>query len=71
MIFLWFLWFLWFLCLHIPRAIAGPHTLNGNEWTSVCESLAFSGIAFIFAALPASNPYSISRFKRFERLSSL
>lgn len=53
--------FLWFVFLHIPRAIADPHTLKGNEWTSVMEALAFSGIAFILAELPASNRMSISR----------
>jgi uncharacterized membrane protein len=52
--------FLWFIMLHIPRAIADPHTGNGNEWTSVCEALAFSGIAFMLAALPASNRFAIS-----------
>jgi len=40
---------LWFIMLHVPRAIADPHTGNGNEWTSVFEALAFSGIAFIIA----------------------
>jgi uncharacterized membrane protein len=40
---------IWFLVLHIPRAIAMPYGPNGNEWTSVCEALAFSGIAFILA----------------------
>jgi uncharacterized membrane protein len=52
--------FLWFLFLHIPRAIADPHSGKGNEWTSVFEALAFSGIAFILAALPSSNSFSIS-----------
>jgi uncharacterized membrane protein len=42
--------FLWFVFLHIPRAIADPHSAKGNEWTSVFEALAFSGIAFILAA---------------------
>jgi hypothetical protein len=56
--------FLWLLFLHIPRAIADPHSAKGNEWTSVFEALAFSGIAFILAALPASNPLSISSSKR-------
>ena len=37
--------------LHIPRAIADPHSGLGNEWTSVCETLAFSGIAFMTAVL--------------------
>ena len=46
--------FLWLLMLHIPRALADPHSGKGNEWTSVCEALAFSGIAFILAALPAT-----------------
>ncbi|MEP6583665.1 MAG: hypothetical protein ABJA90_05350 [Ginsengibacter sp.] len=39
----------WFIILHIPRAIVDPHSGNGNEWTSVFEALAFSGIAFIIA----------------------
>jgi uncharacterized membrane protein len=52
--------FLWVIVLHIPRAIADPHTAMGNEWTSVFEAVAFSGIAFMLAALPASNPMSIS-----------
>ena len=42
--------FLWFILLHIPRAIADPHSGRGNEWTSVFEALAFSGIAFILAS---------------------
>jgi hypothetical protein len=41
--------FIWFLVLHIPRAVADPHSGSGNEWTSVFEALAFSGIAFILA----------------------
>ena len=53
--------FLWFIMLHIPRAIADPRSGRGNEWTSVFEALAFSGIAFIMAALPASNRFSISK----------
>ena len=55
--------FLWFIFLHIPRAIADPHSGLGNEWTSVFEALAFSGIGFMLAALPASNPFSISSSK--------
>ena len=43
--------FIWLLVLHIPRAMADPHSGHGNEWTSVFEALAFSGIAF-FLALP-------------------
>jgi uncharacterized membrane protein YphA (DoxX/SURF4 family) len=54
---------LWFIMLHLPRAIADPHSGNGNEWTSVCEALAFSGIAFVLAALPASNRFAISSSK--------
>jgi uncharacterized membrane protein len=41
--------FIWVIILHIPRAIAAPPTDNGNEWTSVFEALAFSGIAFLIA----------------------
>lgn len=41
--------FLWFIVLHIPRAIADPHSGNGNEWTSVFEAFGFSGIAFIIS----------------------
>ena len=39
--------FAWVIVLHIPRAVADPYGLIGNEWTSVFEALAFSGIAFI------------------------
>lgn len=39
--------FIWVLILHIPRAVADPYGLIGNEWTSVFEALAYSGIAFI------------------------
>jgi hypothetical protein len=41
--------FLWFVLLHIPRAIADPSGLKGNEVTSVFEALGFSGIAFVLA----------------------
>ncbi len=41
--------FIWFLILHIPRAIAMPELLNGNEITSVMQSLAFSGVSFALA----------------------
>jgi len=40
--------FTWFVILHIPRALAAPH--DTNEWSSVCESLAVSGMAFLLAA---------------------
>jgi uncharacterized membrane protein len=39
--------FTWVLILHIPRAITDPSGAMGNEWTSVFEALAFSGVAFI------------------------
>ncbi|HVS97980.1 MAG TPA: hypothetical protein VHE54_15905 [Puia sp.] len=41
--------FLWFLILHIPRAAVAPVTDNGNELTSVFESLGFSGAAFVLS----------------------
>ncbi|MBS1801291.1 MAG: hypothetical protein JSS95_15880 [Acidobacteria bacterium] len=43
--------FSWVLLLHIPRAIADPYTGVGNEWASVFEALAFSGMAFMLALL--------------------
>jgi uncharacterized membrane protein len=44
--------FLWVPILHIPRAIADPYTSVGNEWASVFEATAFSGMAFMLAVLP-------------------
>ncbi|MDR3713716.1 MAG: hypothetical protein P4L51_12925 [Puia sp.] len=41
--------FCWFVLLHLPRGIASTAADNGNEWTSVFEALAFSGIAFVLA----------------------
>jgi len=41
--------FIWFLILHIPRAVVAPVTDNGNELSSVFESLGVSGIAFVIA----------------------
>lgn len=52
--------FLWLLILHIPRAIADPYSGAGNEWTSVFEALAFSGIAFIIAG-KSSRAFSDNR----------
>jgi uncharacterized membrane protein len=43
--------FLWVPMLHIPRAIADPYMSVGNEWASVFEATAFSGVAFMLAAL--------------------
>jgi uncharacterized membrane protein len=43
--------FLWVLMLHIPRAIADPYTSVGNEWASVFEATAFSGVAFMLAVM--------------------
>ncbi|MDB5022380.1 MAG: hypothetical protein JWP78_135 [Mucilaginibacter sp.] len=44
--------FLWLIILHIPRALADPHSGNGNELTSLFEALAFSGIAFMISGKP-------------------
>jgi uncharacterized membrane protein YphA (DoxX/SURF4 family) len=41
--------FIWLIVLHIPRAVAAPLGNNGNEITSCCEALAFSGIALVMA----------------------
>jgi len=43
--------FLWLIMLHIPRAIADPRGGLGNEWTSIFEALAFSGMAFMLAVM--------------------
>ena len=39
--------FLWLIVLHIPRAVAMDTSKDGNEIVSVCECLAFSGMAFL------------------------
>jgi uncharacterized membrane protein YphA (DoxX/SURF4 family) len=42
--------FLWLIMLHIPRALAAAEAAGRrNEWTSVFEALAVSGIAFVLA----------------------
>jgi len=41
--------FLWVPILHIPRAIADPYGLQGNEVSSVFEAFGFSGIAYLIA----------------------
>ncbi|MGH2649359.1 MAG: hypothetical protein ACRDE8_17395, partial [Ginsengibacter sp.] len=43
---------IWFIILHIPRAIADPYGMKGNEISSVFEALAFSGIAFLISCKP-------------------
>jgi uncharacterized membrane protein YphA (DoxX/SURF4 family) len=40
---------LWVILLHIPRAIADPYSLQGNEVSSVFEAFGFSGIAYLIA----------------------
>ena len=50
--------FLWLIILHIPREIAAQR--EGNEWNSVFEALAISGIAFMIAALPTTQPLPVS-----------
>jgi uncharacterized membrane protein YphA (DoxX/SURF4 family) len=41
--------FIWFLILHIPRAVVAPVSDQGNELSSVFESLGVAGIAFVIA----------------------
>jgi uncharacterized membrane protein len=41
--------FTWFIILHIPRVIVSPVTYMGDEVTSACLALAYSGIAFVIA----------------------
>ncbi len=43
--------FTWCVILHTPRALAAPH--DTMEWSSVWESLAFAGLAFLLAATPS------------------
>lgn len=45
--------FIWFILLHIPRAVTSA---DGNEWISVFEALAMSGIAFVLAGSGAGDP---------------
>jgi len=40
--------FIWLIILHIPRAMVAPITDNGNEWTSVFQCLAFSGMSILY-----------------------
>ncbi len=40
---------IWLLILHIPRAVADPYSLQGNEVSSVFEAFGFSGIAYLIA----------------------
>jgi uncharacterized membrane protein len=39
--------FIWLIVLHLPRAVADPTGLHGNEVSSVFEALAFAGLGFI------------------------
>lgn len=39
--------FLWLIILHIPRAVTMDTSKDPNEIVSVCECLAFSGMAFL------------------------
>jgi len=41
--------FLWLIVLHIPRAVADPYSLQGNEISGVFEAFGFSGIAYLIA----------------------
>ena len=46
----------WVPLLHIPRALADPHSGNGNEWSSVFEAASFSGIGLILSRLLPKRP---------------
>jgi uncharacterized membrane protein len=50
--------FIWVLVLHIPRAFAFN---NAEEWSSVFQALAFSGVAFVLAASPRPEPATGAR----------
>ncbi|MGY4539173.1 putative membrane protein [Mucilaginibacter sp. UYNi724] len=51
---------IWFVMLHIPRAMADPHNLNGNEIISAFEALAFSCGAFVLALVNKTNVIPIT-----------
>ena len=51
---------IWLIILHIPRAIADPAGNFGNEWTSVFEALAYSGILFILGQSKSKHKKSFS-----------
>ncbi|MES2265157.1 MAG: DoxX family membrane protein [Bacteroidota bacterium] len=56
---------IWFVMLHLPRAMASPRNLNGNEIVSAFEALAFSCGAFILAAV--SKPQVTAKLKTKKR----
>lgn len=58
--------FIWFLVLHIPRAVVAPVSDNGNELTSVFQSLGFSGVAFVLAWINEASPFPRSAYMDFE-----
>lgn len=41
--------FVWFLVLHIPRGMADPEGLKGNEITSVFQALGFAGVLLVLS----------------------
>jgi len=43
--------FIWLIVLHVPRVIASPVAYLGSEVTSAFIALAYSGIAFVIAAI--------------------
>ncbi len=49
--------FLWVISLHIPRAIADPHSGKGNEIESAARALAESGAAFLVASAARGRRY--------------
>jgi uncharacterized membrane protein len=52
--------FLWVVLLHVPRAVSGLYD-SRNEWTSMFEALAFSGLALLLSGAlprPESTPAS-------------
>jgi uncharacterized membrane protein len=46
----------WVPLLHIPRALADPHSGNGNEWSSVFEATSFAGIGIMLSRLLPRTP---------------
>jgi uncharacterized membrane protein YphA (DoxX/SURF4 family) len=52
--------FLWFVSLHMPRVIAAPAADLGDEITSACFALAYSGIALVIAGIANKKSSNVS-----------
>lgn len=58
--------FIWFIVIHIPRAIADPYVMNGNEIASALQALGFTGIAFMLGGNETKQKMSEQTDKTFK-----